>query len=62
MAVGFRRSIFAVVIQRRGNRNKKPVMMQPDVYFEDIPSDMNYVVYVVSYVGGEGDCGCHVRC
>lgn len=21
---------------------------------------MNYVVYVVSYVGGEGDCGCHI--
>lgn len=55
MAVGFRRSIFAVVLGRRGNCNKGPIKKEPNVYFENIPSRMNYVVYVVSYVGGEGD-------
>lgn len=57
MAVGFRRSIFGDVLERRGDVNTKPIIMGPKLlYFENIPSDM----YVVScMLVWKVDCGCH---
>ena len=59
MAVGFRRSIFAIVFERCGDVSQRQ-LLQTQGYFEGIPGGMNYDVYLVlRKLVGKVNCGCH---